>query len=91
MRADVVVWGDVMRVDQDYIVQSYLAVIPVLLERKVRTDIWRLLDTGTGMKVELGLPRTFYEFEPIILSAAMVQRYESPSRVPLYKEPKEPG
>jgi len=89
VRADIVVWGRASRYGDGIVVQSFLAVTPLIEQRTVHPEVWTLMarTNGEPVRLSIGLPRHYYEFEPFVLPASQVQAYTSPGGVPLYSSP----
>ncbi len=78
--ADLVLWGKVSRYGAGVVAQAFLT-IAAGNERKV----WEI--QVDGRTLSLPLPRTRYEFRPIVLSNTIVSRYTSPDALQLYATP----
>jgi hypothetical protein len=91
VRADLAVWGQVYRYDDGIAVQLYLTITPIIKERESRPELWIINGTkynGKAYRIELDIPTSFYEFEPMILPNDVVIQYEKPEGIPFYKSRK---
>ena len=82
--ADVVLWGKAFPYGTGVVVQSYATI-----SRAERPSIWRLAmpQPGTGLTLEVGLPRLRYEFRAVVLAGSIVETYTTPDALRLYPSP----
>ena len=86
VRADLAVWGQVQQYPEGAVVQLYLSLAPLLKERQVRPELWRVTLSGRNgpYQVSLDLPGQFYQFEPLLLTENAIVSFNNPQGMPLY-------
>ena len=77
--ADMVLWGKAWRYGDGVAVQAYLTIV----QRDTRS-IWQI-QAGSRGSIGVDVPRSRYEFRPIVLSSDVVATYRSPAALKLYE------
>ena len=90
VRADLTIWGQVRDFPDGVVVQLYLTITPILLDRSIRPEKWEIhFKNNHGTRettLEMNLPGLYYEFEPFILPNEVIYQFEYPQGIPLYSK-----
>lgn len=87
VRADLALWGQVHKFDDGAVVQLNLSLTPLLKQREVRPEIWRLSlrnRAGQHSTFELDIPGKLYTFEPLLLTPEAIMKFSTPQGIALY-------
>lgn len=91
VRGDLAFWGQVHKFDDGAVVELYLSVTPLLQQRQVHPEVWRLTlrnTAGQPTNVTLETSKNFYTFEPIILSPEAIVTVSTPEGIDVFADRK---
>ena len=85
--ADLVIWGNTIEYGENIVVPMSLTITPLTEKREVRPELWSIQSqtlNGESVNLSVGLPRLYYDLEPIVLPKSLVKAYKHPRGIPLY-------
>lgn len=83
-----VLWGTAIQYGEGVVVQSYLTVSPLEVEREFRPQVLLLsLNTTKGEKtLTFDIPSLHYNFRPVVLQKNIVDKYQTITGIPIYAD-----
>lgn len=87
INAQVVLWGDVFPIGKTALVTAYLTLADYFDFHKTKNELWSLTISHADKhsKITADVPQRHYEFELLSLPIDFVERYSTPSAIPIMK------